>query len=180
MNWKQVLIIFLFLPGLSKFAKLARSVTRSRSVLASQFSSHIPVVKETSKQSNLAHVCFISFICTTDIFNYIIMIIASNSIFTSVSITYKSFLSLFPLFPRSLPIPDGSLHFLFSLRIRDWGKMIADDEPECRCLAAVSSRSTKDASSYTSPLLCLQGDMGLGNSLPDFLYSYNGALQRCL
>ena len=42
--------------GLSKFAKLARSVTRSRSVLVSQFSSHIPAVKETSKQSNLAHV----------------------------------------------------------------------------------------------------------------------------
>ncbi|CAG7644406.1 unnamed protein product, partial [Allacma fusca] len=40
---------------LSKFAKLARSVTRSRSVLVSQFSSHIPAVKETSKQSNLAH-----------------------------------------------------------------------------------------------------------------------------
>lgn len=48
--------------GLSKFAKLARSVTRSRSVLASQFSSHIPVVKETSKQSNLAHVC-----CSTNV-----------------------------------------------------------------------------------------------------------------
>ena len=31
--------------GLSKFARLARSVTRSRSVLAQQFSSHLPVIK---------------------------------------------------------------------------------------------------------------------------------------
>jgi hypothetical protein len=37
--------------GLSKFAKLARSVTRSR-----QFSSHLPTIKDTTKQSNLAHV----------------------------------------------------------------------------------------------------------------------------
>ncbi|BET01413.1 PAC [Nesidiocoris tenuis] len=42
-------------PGLSKFAKLARSVTRSRSVLVSQFSSHLPNIKDTSKQSHLAH-----------------------------------------------------------------------------------------------------------------------------
>ncbi|KAI2805179.1 Potassium voltage-gated channel sub H member 5 [Blomia tropicalis] len=40
--------------GLSKFARLARSVTRSRSVLASQFSSHLPVIKtEGTKQSSL-------------------------------------------------------------------------------------------------------------------------------
>ncbi|XP_043466910.1 potassium voltage-gated channel protein eag isoform X3 [Leptopilina heterotoma] len=44
--------------GLSKFAKLARSVTRSRSVLASQFTSHMPALKEstipvTTKQSHL-------------------------------------------------------------------------------------------------------------------------------
>uniref|UniRef100_T1JZC8 Cyclic nucleotide-binding domain-containing protein n=2 Tax=Tetranychus urticae TaxID=32264 RepID=T1JZC8_TETUR len=42
--------------GLSKFARLARSVTRSRSVLAQQFSSHIPIIKaEPSKQSSLGH-----------------------------------------------------------------------------------------------------------------------------
>ncbi|XP_047099194.1 potassium voltage-gated channel protein eag-like [Schistocerca piceifrons] len=41
--------------GLSKFAKLARSVTRSRSVLVSQFSSHLPNLKDTAKQSHLAH-----------------------------------------------------------------------------------------------------------------------------
>ncbi|XP_053594041.1 potassium voltage-gated channel protein eag isoform X3 [Microplitis demolitor] len=45
--------------GLSKFAKLARSVTRSRSVLVSQFSSHIPAVKDTlpmtTKQSHIGH-----------------------------------------------------------------------------------------------------------------------------
>ncbi|PSN29775.1 Potassium voltage-gated channel protein eag, partial [Blattella germanica] len=41
--------------GLSKFAKLARSVTRSRSVLVSQFSSHLPNLKDTTKQSHLAH-----------------------------------------------------------------------------------------------------------------------------
>ncbi|KAG8231284.1 hypothetical protein J437_LFUL010322 [Ladona fulva] len=42
--------------GLSKFAKLARSVTRSRSVLVSQFSSHLPNIKDTSRQSHLAHI----------------------------------------------------------------------------------------------------------------------------
>ncbi|KAK9875802.1 hypothetical protein WA026_009590 [Henosepilachna vigintioctopunctata] len=44
--------------GLSKFAKLARSVTRSRSVLVSQFSSHLPNLKDTTKQSHLAQVSF--------------------------------------------------------------------------------------------------------------------------
>lgn len=44
------------LAGLSKFAKLARSVTRSRSVLVSQFSSHLPNLKDAGKQSHLAHV----------------------------------------------------------------------------------------------------------------------------
>ncbi|XP_030745440.1 potassium voltage-gated channel protein eag-like, partial [Sitophilus oryzae] len=44
--------------GLSKFAKLARSVTRSRSVLVSQFSSHLPNLKDTTKQSHLAQVCY--------------------------------------------------------------------------------------------------------------------------
>lgn len=43
--------------GLSKFAKLARSVTRSR-----QFSAHIPTIKDPSKQSNLAQVIYIIFI----------------------------------------------------------------------------------------------------------------------
>lgn len=43
--------------GLSKFARLARSVTRSRSVLAQQFSSHLPVIKaEVPKQSTIGHV----------------------------------------------------------------------------------------------------------------------------
>ncbi|CAG2164520.1 unnamed protein product [Oppiella nova] len=42
--------------GLSKFARLARSVTRSRSVLAQQFSSHLPIIKsESTKQSSLGH-----------------------------------------------------------------------------------------------------------------------------
>lgn len=43
--------------GLSKFARLARSVTRSRSVLASQFSSHMPVIKGdvAPKASTLGH-----------------------------------------------------------------------------------------------------------------------------
>lgn len=49
-------VMFVFDAGLSKFAKLARSVTRSRSVLVSQFSSHLPNLKDTTKQSNLAHV----------------------------------------------------------------------------------------------------------------------------
>ncbi|KAL0266809.1 UNVERIFIED_CONTAM: hypothetical protein PYX00_009253 [Menopon gallinae] len=46
--------------GLSKFAKLARSVTRSRSVLASQFTSHLPHLKDTNKQSHLAHMMSLS------------------------------------------------------------------------------------------------------------------------
>ncbi|XP_076634029.1 potassium voltage-gated channel protein ether a go-go isoform X7 [Colletes latitarsis] len=51
--------------GLSKFAKLARSVTRSRSVLVSQFSSHLPALKDsaiptTGKQSHLAHMMSLS------------------------------------------------------------------------------------------------------------------------
>ena len=51
--------------GLSKFARLARSVTRSRSVLAQQFSSHLPIIKsETSKQSSLGHVSAIIIIIT--------------------------------------------------------------------------------------------------------------------
>ncbi|XP_050709707.1 potassium voltage-gated channel protein eag-like isoform X3 [Eriocheir sinensis] len=41
--------------GLSKFAKLARSVTRSRSVLVTQFSSHLPAMKDVAKQSNITH-----------------------------------------------------------------------------------------------------------------------------
>lgn len=45
-----------FVSGLSKFAKLARSVTRSRSVLVSQFSSHLPNLKDTTKQSHLVQV----------------------------------------------------------------------------------------------------------------------------
>ncbi|CAG9762934.1 unnamed protein product [Ceutorhynchus assimilis] len=46
--------------GLSKFAKLARSVTRSRSVLVSQFSSHLPNLKDTTKQSHLAQMMSLS------------------------------------------------------------------------------------------------------------------------
>ncbi|GFX36333.1 potassium voltage-gated channel protein eag [Trichonephila clavipes] len=42
--------------GLSKFARLARSVTRSRSVLVQQFSSHLPAIKaDPTKQSQIAH-----------------------------------------------------------------------------------------------------------------------------
>lgn len=53
-NFVKLFINFYFL-GLSKFAKLARSVTRSR-----QFSAHLPTLKDSTKQSNLAHVstCF--------------------------------------------------------------------------------------------------------------------------
>lgn len=50
--------------GLSKFAKLARSVTRSRSVLVSQFSSHLPNLKDTTKQSHLAQVSKPAYIYT--------------------------------------------------------------------------------------------------------------------
>ncbi|CAB0030117.1 unnamed protein product, partial [Trichogramma brassicae] len=51
--------------GLSKFAKLARSVTRSRSVLVSQFSSHLPALKDSAlpvatKQSHLGHMMSLS------------------------------------------------------------------------------------------------------------------------
>ncbi|XP_027198883.2 potassium voltage-gated channel protein eag-like isoform X1 [Dermatophagoides pteronyssinus] len=41
--------------GLSKFARLARSVTRSRSVLAQQFSSHLPVIKAETSSNKQYH-----------------------------------------------------------------------------------------------------------------------------
>ncbi|XP_071043422.1 potassium voltage-gated channel protein eag-like isoform X4 [Parasteatoda tepidariorum] len=42
--------------GLSKFARLARSVTKSRSVFVQQFSSHLPAIKaDSTKQSQIAH-----------------------------------------------------------------------------------------------------------------------------
>lgn len=40
-----------FIEGMSKFAKLARSVTRSR-----QFNAHLPAIKDPSKQSNFTQV----------------------------------------------------------------------------------------------------------------------------
>ncbi|KRF93817.1 uncharacterized protein Dmoj_GI15206 [Drosophila mojavensis] len=53
----HIVAVNLFLPvlGLSKFAKLARSVTRSR-----QFSAHLPTLKDPTKQSNLAHMMSLS------------------------------------------------------------------------------------------------------------------------
>lgn len=54
--------------GLSKFAKLARSVTRSRSVLVTQFSSHLPAMKDVSKQSNIAHVSICLCICSQSLY----------------------------------------------------------------------------------------------------------------
>lgn len=50
-SWRIINVHFISHIGLSKFAKLARSVTRSR-----QFSAHIPTLKDPSKQSNLAQV----------------------------------------------------------------------------------------------------------------------------
>ncbi|GFT42899.1 potassium voltage-gated channel protein eag [Nephila pilipes] len=44
-----------YASGLSKFARLARSVTRSRSVLVQQFSMHLPIKTENTKQSQIAH-----------------------------------------------------------------------------------------------------------------------------
>ena len=61
-TWSNNTIKSSILLGLSKFAKLARSVTRSRSVLVSQFSSHLPNLKDTAKQSHLAHVSTIEWL----------------------------------------------------------------------------------------------------------------------
>ncbi len=47
--------------GLSKFAKLARSVTRSRSALASQLSSQVNN-KDSGKQSNLTLVSMYAYV----------------------------------------------------------------------------------------------------------------------
>lgn len=47
--------------GLSKFARLARSVTRSRSVLAQQFSSHLPIIKTETTSSKQYHLGQVSF-----------------------------------------------------------------------------------------------------------------------
>jgi len=56
------------LAGLSKFAKLARSVTRSKT-LVSQFSSHPVSIKDSTRhvQSHLAHVSTTGFYCLFNI-----------------------------------------------------------------------------------------------------------------
>ncbi|XP_015925684.1 potassium voltage-gated channel protein eag [Parasteatoda tepidariorum] len=70
-NEKDIVVLFLLIfrditalkqpleddasKGLSKFARLARSVTRSRSVLVQQFSMHLPIKTENTKQSQIAH-----------------------------------------------------------------------------------------------------------------------------
>jgi len=75
----------LFLGGLSKFAKLARSVTRSRSALASQLSNQ--VVKEPGKQSNLTQV-------KQKLFKKQFFIILFNC-FSSADFVYKSHKTIF-------------------------------------------------------------------------------------
>lgn len=54
-RFPEYMIIFIIV-GLSKFARLARSVTRNRSTLL-QFSSHMPTTKfDNSKPSQIANV----------------------------------------------------------------------------------------------------------------------------
>jgi hypothetical protein len=66
--------------GLSKFAKLARSVTRSRSVLVSQFSSHLPNLKDTTKQSHLAHVSTIKLVIIFVALVYLMMLSVAQTV----------------------------------------------------------------------------------------------------
>ena len=60
--------ILLFKGGLSKFAKLARSVTRSRTALASQ----LPNKTDQPKQSNLTQV-YLNCAYLENVMNYIII-----------------------------------------------------------------------------------------------------------
>lgn len=64
------------LAGLSKFAKLARSVTRSKT-LVSQFSSHPVSIKDSTRhvQSHLAHVSITKLNYLFDFYHYLLVYI---------------------------------------------------------------------------------------------------------
>lgn len=53
----------------------------------------------------------------------------------------------------------------------------ADDEPERGRNAPVQARGAEDAATHTAALLRVQGDLGLGDPVPDVLHGYNGAVQ---
>jgi len=71
------------LAGLSKFAKLARSVTRSKT-LVSQFSSHPVSIKDSTRhvQSHLAHVSTTAFnrLCNLYYLNKYVCMLSSSSL----------------------------------------------------------------------------------------------------
>lgn len=54
----------------------------------------------------------------------------------------------------------------------------ADDEPERGRNAPVQARGAEDTAAHTAALLRVQGDMGLGDTVPDVLHGHHGAVQR--
>jgi len=54
----------------------------------------------------------------------------------------------------------------------------ADDEPERGRNAPVQARGAEDAATHPAALLRVQGDMGLGDTVPDVLHGDHGAVQR--
>lgn len=54
----------------------------------------------------------------------------------------------------------------------------ADDELERGRNAPVQARGAEDATAHSAALLRVQGDMGLGDPVPDVLHGHHGAVQR--
>lgn len=68
--------------NLSKFARLARTVTRSRSALSTQISSNLPVIKaqdQSVRQSHFGHVSL--WLCLDMNFSYILILFKNNTNF---------------------------------------------------------------------------------------------------
>jgi len=55
-----------------------------------------------------------------------------------------------------------------------------DDEPERRRPAPVPARSAQNAAAHPAALLRIQGHLGLGDFVPDFLHGHHGSVQRGL
>jgi hypothetical protein len=54
----------------------------------------------------------------------------------------------------------------------------ADDEPERGRNAPVQARGAEDAAAHPAALLRVQGDLGLGDTVPDVLHGHHGPVQR--
>lgn len=54
----------------------------------------------------------------------------------------------------------------------------ADDEPERGRNAPVQARGAEDTAAHPAALLRVQGDLGLGHTVPDVLHGHHGTVQR--